>query len=275
VDSATAPGQWGTPQRLTVLEVFGAEGVYDDPTITNDGELYYAAAAVGEPASIYRAQRQADGSFATPSRVDELSSEGSESTLWVSYDGLSFYLGRNQGEQRLMFSERASTNDSWSAPVALRAGATSTVNSPDTDALGQVSADGLRIYFTSNRDDKYDFDLFMATRPNKAEPFDNVRKLPVTLAGEAEFSPKLSADELTMYYSARGETDGNDTIEMFIAPRDSVDDDFTIGTSFFALNDAQAIDSDFTVDETDRLAFFSSARDDLSEGRERIYMVER
>ncbi len=78
------------------------------------------------------------------------------------------------------------------------------INSPNSDFTGCVSADGLSLYFASNRDPGgyQDFDLWIATRSTIHEDWGTAIHMGDTLnSRENEWSPSLSADGLELYYA--------------------------------------------------------------------------
>lgn len=271
-DAMVVLSPWGTPSRVTELELDELDGNYDDPSITDSGMLYYAArGGVSVDGDIYRAQRQVDGSFGPPELVAELSNTNPgqrETNLWVERDHSRIVFGLN-GD--LFESIRDPGTDEWAAPVPLDG-----VNDiASTEGLGQLTDGGLTLYFVSDRDNNPAvFDIFRATRPALDQPFDSIDKLPVSSPGVSQLSVKLSADGLTMYWSEKPAGAPGSAYEIVFSERADIDDEFTAGTPIAELMAVNAIDSDFTPSPDHRSAFFSSDRADLAEG-ERIFFVER
>jgi hypothetical protein len=71
----------------------------------------------------------------------------------LSYDGLEMYIDRGfgGGNGDLYVLKRASVDNDWGPPVNLGP----TVNSSQEDVLASISADGLTLYFHSNRPGGY------------------------------------------------------------------------------------------------------------------------
>ena len=86
----------------------------------------------------------------------------------ISADGLSLYFVSNRlggsGDSDLWVATRPTTDDDWGLPINLG----STVNSIAKDENPCISADGLELYFASNRSGSYGgHDIWVTRRPTK------------------------------------------------------------------------------------------------------------
>jgi WD40-like Beta Propeller Repeat len=104
-----------------------------------------------------------DGTFGNARLIPELSAPGQNGQRlpWgnqrpsIRYDGLEIFFFSNRPVQNAMtapsidiwVATRNSVNDSWDPPVNLGPG----INSPSSEINPQISADGLTLYFASNR----------------------------------------------------------------------------------------------------------------------------
>ncbi len=126
-----------------------------------------------------------------------LNSTGDDRAPSVSSDGLTlFFSSDRNGNDNLFVSTRASTNDTWGAPTGLG----STVNSPFIDAGPSLSADGLTLFFQTDRNNG-NLNLFMTSRASLTDPWGT----PVGLGGvvnepELDLAPSISGDGLTLYF---------------------------------------------------------------------------
>ncbi len=113
----------------------------------------------------------------------------------VSSNGDELFLASSD---ELVVAQSQTASCPWSAPIAL-----SSLNSDAADAHPTLSADGLTIYFSSNRIYGSWRDLFVATRPAKG-PSDNwTSPTAVSELNHAFVStegPSLSSDSLTIYF---------------------------------------------------------------------------
>ena len=109
----------------------------------------------------------------------------------TSPDGLTLYFSSWQagglGEADLYVVTRASVGDPWAAPANLG----QNVNSPGFEDGSQISADGLTLYFTSDRPGgSWDLDIWMTTRSTVSDPWTEAVNLgPNINTSEWEFGP--------------------------------------------------------------------------------------
>lgn len=130
----------------------------------------------------------------------------------LSADGLTLYFVRGKagddanGGADIVFSRRA--YDGWSAPQEL-----TSVNS-DADDLGpEISADGLALYFYSNRNGgEGGYDLWVARRIDELADFSAPENLgPAVNSAYNEYGPALCADGSTLYFSSNRPRDSKAT----------------------------------------------------------------
>ena len=88
----------------------------------------------------------------------------------------------------------------------------------ECDAYPFLSADGLRIYFTTNRGKISHGQIYISERRSVTEPFANPRPLSANLP-DPFYSSSLTADELTLYTAKDG--------KIYVAKRRSLKDDFS------------------------------------------------
>lgn len=129
-----------------------------------------------------------------------------EASASMSADGLEFYFDSWQGGAGILdiwVTKRASTEDEWGPAEALGPA----VNSDGFDWTPRISADGLELYFTSDRlGGKGGFDIYVTRRESLNSvwgPAENVGAWINTTAHEGE--PCVSADGLELYYSTYGQ----------------------------------------------------------------------
>ena len=122
-----------------------------------------------------------------------------------SSDGLQMYLGSEGrpgglGSWDVWVLSRNSVNDIWGPPENLGAA----VNSVKEDAFPSISADGLTLYFDSDRPGGYgDFDIYMTARPTKNSPWGpSVNLGPKINSSAGEGSPCISGESLELYFSS-------------------------------------------------------------------------
>jgi len=122
-----------------------------------------------------------------------------------SYDGLEMYISSNRpegyGDWDICVLTRASKDDDWSPPVNLGPG----VNSPQQDSFSSISADGLTLYFNSDRPGGYGsfFDIYTTTRATKDSPWGPAMNTgPMVNSSDSDTNPWISADGLELYFGS-------------------------------------------------------------------------
>lgn len=122
----------------------------------------------------------------------------------ISADGLSlfFHSGRSGGSggTDLWVTMRAAKDDPWGAPVNLGP----EVNSNRYDFHQEISADGLTLYFQSNRPGgSGGHDLWMTTRATKEDPW-NIPVNPGLTVNTSGWDghPCISADGLALFFAS-------------------------------------------------------------------------
>ncbi len=150
----------------------------------------------------------ADYEWTAPENLGPVvNSSDEEASPCLSADGLTLLFEASraggQGFSDLWMCRRPTVTAPWSAPENLGPN----VNSKASDTQPSLSADGLTLVFASDHAVAgNEFHLWMCTRATTADPWSPRQKLQSTLdvAGASDRSPELSADELSLYFNARG-----------------------------------------------------------------------
>jgi len=148
----------------------------------------------------------ADFTFGTPTNlgptVNSLAFEGSPD---ISNDGLSlffdaYFRADGPGDWDIWVTTRDVTNGDWGAAVPLPP----PINSPYADAGPTISADGLSLFFASDRPGGYGgFDLWVTTRKTIEDPWEPPVNLgPIVNSLAVENHPSISADGLSLYFDS-------------------------------------------------------------------------
>ncbi len=125
-----------------------------------------------------------------------------ESIDCFSYDGLEMYISSNRpggsGDYDMWVLRRASIDEDWGPPENLGPA----VNSSNEDSLASISADGLVLYFGSNRPGGYGYsEIYMATRAMKSAPWGPpVNMGPKINSSATDGEPWISPDSLELYF---------------------------------------------------------------------------
>jgi len=123
----------------------------------------------------------------------------------LSYDGLELYIDSNRSgggpqDWDLWVLRRASQDEDWGPPENLGPA----VNDPNVSALASISADGLTLYFNSDRPGGYgSWDIYMTTRATKNDPWGPpVNVGPKVNSSANDGAPWISADGLELYFQS-------------------------------------------------------------------------
>ena len=102
-----------------------------------------------------------------------------------------------------------------------------TVNSSSGDWSPSISADGLTLYFNSNRPGGYgDYDLWVTKRPTVSDPWGTPVNLgPAVNSSAWEAFPSISADGLSLFFESP-RTGGYGSFDLWVTTRATKDDDW-------------------------------------------------
>jgi Tol biopolymer transport system component len=145
---------------------------------------------------------QADFVFGEPVNMGPiLNSSSRDEEPGISSDGLSIYFcsqrSGGRGGYDMWVTTRATTQNDWGPPVNLGP----TVNSSNDDFSEDISADGLELYFGSNRPGSSNYDIWVAKRATTLDDWTT----PVNLGSNINSSswegcPAISDDGLELYF---------------------------------------------------------------------------
>jgi Tol biopolymer transport system component len=147
----------------------------------------------------------ADFTFGAPTNLGLLvNSSAADGSPKISADGLTLYFDSLRaggfGDWDIWVTTRETIHDGWVAPVLLPA----PINSVYRDAGPSISADGLSLYFASDRPDGFgSFDIWVTRRKTTEEPWgDPVNLGPTVNSSTYDCHPSISADGLALYFDS-------------------------------------------------------------------------
>jgi len=126
---------------------------------------------------------------------------GLDYSICFSFDGLEMYIGSDRpgghGWGDLWVLRRDSADTDWAPPENLGPA----VNSPDDELSPCISADGLELYFISNRPGGYGgMDIYMTTRATRNDPWRQPVNLgPKVSSPDFDTCPWISSNGLELY----------------------------------------------------------------------------
>lgn len=201
------------------------------------------------------------GPFANIQPLSGLNTGGSEDDPTLTADMLEIYFERD-GD--LWFARRSSITAAFVQPLPVP-----TFNSPDTETTPEISADGLTLYFASNRGVGTGFDIYMSTRANRSSGWNGPQRVAELSSNGNDYTPTPSPDGLTMYLSS--DRDGN--VDLYRTTRAAAGEAWGAPVRVAELS-TPAEDTEPWVDATERVAFWASDRPGGEGGRD-LWTAER
>jgi Tol biopolymer transport system component len=207
--NAKADFVFGEPTNLG--PIINSSSHDEGPYITPDGlSLYYSSTRTGGHGDydLWLSKRSTvDDDWAYPINLgSKVNSSAGEYDPYISSDGLQLYFYSNRsggyGSYDLWVATRQNVQDEWDTPKNIG----HIVNGSKGENDPVISADGLELYFDSNRSGGHgSWDIYVATRQTIDSEWQNPVNLGQTVNSSANDTPgSISADGLTLFlYSTR------------------------------------------------------------------------
>jgi hypothetical protein len=230
VNTARADFTFGEP--LNLGPTVNSSSVEGTPVMPADGLfLYFDSSRSGGSGDydVWVATREtADSQWGTPASLPfPVNSSAWDGVPSISPDGLTLFFGSYRsggyGESDIWMTTRETKDGPWAAPVNLGP----VVNSPSDEWTQSSSADGLELYFMSNRPGGTGgWDLWRSTRVTVQASWDSPVNLGSTVnSSYDDANPSISADGLCLFFfSLRPGGYGNRDI--WVTTRASRNDDW-------------------------------------------------
>lgn len=159
----------------------------------------------------------------TPEPITELNSNVNDGTPEISADGLTIYFMSSRaggaGGPDIWYATRPRIDAPFGAPINL-----AEVNSAAGERGPAISADGLTIYFTSDRTGGAGgADIWFATRADTGSTFHTPLNLAEINTAGLEGAPDITSDDLALYFTS--DRNGPDD-DIWVATRSSVSASF-------------------------------------------------
>jgi beta-lactamase regulating signal transducer with metallopeptidase domain len=143
--------------------------------------------------------------FGTPTNLGpNVNTSSKDAGSTISADGCTIYFGSDRpggyGDWDVYVATREGTDSEWGPAVNLGP----TVNTSSIEGPGCVSADGLTLYFNSNRPGGYgSFDIYKTTRATKVDKWGIPVNLGSTVNSSSwDYMPSISPDGLALYFAS-------------------------------------------------------------------------
>ncbi|MFC1794486.1 LamG-like jellyroll fold domain-containing protein [Planctomycetota bacterium] len=188
----------------------------------------------------------------------------------ISHDGLSLYFDTSQNGSvainDLWVATRATTDDDWGNPVSLGP----TVNSSGDDYTPSISADGLSLYFNSDRSGGVGaYDLWVTTRETIHDPWGTPVNLGPTVNSSAfDVFPGISADGLALFfaYFASDGSGGYSPTDIWMTRRATTNDDWGEPVNLGPIINSSAFEDYPSVSADGSTLFFRYSQSALRSG---------
>ena len=173
------------------------------------------------------AQAFADFTFGEPENMGPtLNTSSRDEEPGISSDGLSIYFCSQRpggyGGYDMYVTTRATEQDEWGPPVNLGP----TVNSSSDDFSEDISADGLELYFGSNRPGSSNYDIWVAKRATIHDDWTTPINLGSNINSSSwEGCPSISDDGLELYFWTN-RPGGAGGYDIWVSRRDTKQDEW-------------------------------------------------
>ena len=218
--SATRTTPTATFHTPVLMGAINTTSTEDRPVVTADGLTLFAQSNAGGTVHIYVATRTSPAAqFGSLALVSGVNGTGTtiDADPWISADGLTMYFASTRdGTYDIFRSTRPSTITDFGAPAAV-----AELDSTSVDDAPVLSADGLEIFFASNRAQGSTGrnDIWHATRATTADGFGAPAMLSELSGTTSEDFPTwVSADRCTLLITS-DRAGGNGSYDIWIATR--------------------------------------------------------
>ncbi|UCC97142.1 MAG: PD40 domain-containing protein [Phycisphaerales bacterium] len=219
---------------------------------------------------------KADFVFGTPTNLGPtINSPALDSQPSMSADGLSlfFYSERpgGYGDRDVWVAGRATTNEGWTTVENVGP----PVNTSHRDSGPAISADGLTLFFDSDRPGgSGESDIWVTTRTTKSDPWATPVNLgPTVNASSYDAYPSVSADGLTLFMQSN-RPGGYGRYDIWMTTRQATGDPWTTPVNLGSTVNSSAIEGDPSISPDGLVLLFTSLRSG-GYGISDMYLVRR
>ena len=221
---ATKDDPWGTPVNLGPTVNGPADGAGGPRGSTDGLTLYFSSNRLGGGYSdwdswVTTRPTTSDPWGALVNLGPPVNTSDWDAAPYISSDGLTLFFASErpggQGNRDIWVTRRATISDPWGIPVNLGP----PFNTSASDDTPCLSADGLMLFFVSNRPGGYGHgDILVARRPTTSDPWGTPVNLgPPVNTSSTDYLGDLSADGSTLYFSSN-RLGGHDLWQASIEP---------------------------------------------------------
>jgi len=255
--------KFSTPEPIAELNT---EAMENSPAISANGlTLYFISmrpGGLGNGDIWYATRPDIHTVFGDAVNLEEINSTENERAPAISNDELTIYFVSDRlggvGDLDIWLATRTSTASAFGKPQNL-----SEVNSIGIENGPYISADGLTIYFTSDRPGSVGrWDIWVATRSEISAPFGEPVNVAELNTGNNDYSPKLTEDGLIIYF-ASNRPGGLGKSDIWYAARKNTASAFSEPQNLVELN-SKVYDEGPCISADGTTIYFASTRENIS-----------
>lgn len=199
--------------------------------------------------------------WTTPAPVTEVNTEYEEWAPFISFDGLSLYFSRVRTDSfyygRIYQARRDKPSGLFASVIEI-----SELNEPDTHILCPwVSPDNLRMYYHKEHGGRFALAVSKRASVNDLWP-KGADIAELNMLSDRVVMPKLTADELTVFFGAYGVTAGHQEWDIWIAARADRNSPFDSGVTTSAAISSPFMDQAPSASPDGLILYFASSRND-------------
>ncbi len=219
----------------------------------------------------------ADFTFDEPTNLGPtVNSSADDGSLSISADVLALYVDSTRfgslGGRDIWVATRETIDDDWGSPVNLGP----TVNSSSREVGPDISADGLALYFVSDRPGGFGSnDLWVATRATTEDEWGEPVNLGPTInSSYREATPNISGHGLHLFFMS-DRTGGSDGQDIWVATRATLGDDWGTPLNLGPTINSSNIDHSPDISADGLALFFASNERQSGYGSRDMWVTRR
>ena len=196
-----------------------------------------------------------DYTFSEPTNLGPpINSPYMEGSITITPDGLELYFDSSRQGMGLWVTKRATISDPWGEPEILWFSADSSI----IDFGPCLSADGLELYYSSNRD--IAFNTLIAKRATLSDPWEEPVNIgPAVSRPSGEFGPSISTDGLELFFGSE-RSGGEGSTDLWVTKRETINDPWTEAVNLGSAVNSKDVDNSPFITPDGLMLFFESNR---------------